>query len=474
MSFLIVESKRELENYINSTKEIWGYRRGTPIRNTVISEDRRKTHSYPLLATVQSSIDHHGRFHTVSIICNRRAAKRLVYWKTSENQPLNLASFMFYVVENEEYLTKYLDKLSQNFHRMMGDLAKQVENYEIAVDDQTFDENRKEPIKLMKANKEPFMIGSLKIGYKDNHRETRISYSLKHYIIHLRDAKKLVYWKKNCSKNSEIVTHFTYDSHQPLTARLPRLRPRAEIEDRWRGGRREEIGQDTPEPPEHRESNSEEVLNNPAGRATNRRPSPFSRPAPLYRPANRPVATEIRTTNADSGGTQIRTNGEGWGALDIIEDTESSEDSVVETAQQTEEGSSVQQINSNTEPDVHQVAVYGEVDAELGRAGDIDERLRRGGAGIAVGTVSGRARTTQGIDERIREAEEEETRAQEEGVQVRREEAINQAIDRTMANTTANSRTYENTEDEAVYHYGAELLDEVSEDSRDTEEEEEG
>jgi len=360
---------------------------------------------------------------------------------------------MFYVVENEEYLTEYLDKLNQDFCQTMGDLAKRADNYEIVIDDQAFDESREMPMKLIRASKEPFMIGSLKVGSKDSHRENRIRYSLQHHIIQLRDAKKLIYWKKDHLKNPET---FGYHGSGQLSAdRLPRFRPsgnqprRSEYVygDMQRGRREREIGQDTPEPPEHGESNIEEVPNDPAGR-TIRLSSPFDRPAPLYRPTvSRATAAGVITTNAGSGRVRTHANGERWRPLDI-EDTESSEDSVVETAQQTEEESSVQQTNNDTEPDVHRIAVYGQVDEGLGRAGDIDERLRRGGE------------------------REEEIQAREEDIQAR-EEAVNQVINRVRTNNETRENG-ENAEDwrevdRAIDQYEARLLDEESEDTRDDE-----
>lgn len=227
MGFNVVKSDQELQDHIKGMKDVWGVRRGAAVRNTIMVENR--LFHYPVFAAIQPSVDHHRSFHIITIICTRRTAKRLVYWKTSKkrlsNKPLYRQPSVFYVMENKESLMEYFSKVDEDFYKWINTFAERAEDCEIVVDDQAFHSAREEVVKLMKISKHPFMINSFKVGVKDRGREDRIKYFLKHFVIQLKDAKRLVYWKKDHypSKTGEKKS-FERPSYFIAANKLPTLR----------------------------------------------------------------------------------------------------------------------------------------------------------------------------------------------------------------------------------------------------------
>lgn len=201
-SFHIIESEQILKNHINYAKELYGVRRKSLIRNVTLIEDRLRPYNYPILAAIQASVDHRKTFHTVSIICPRYTAKKLVYWKTSKNCPISdRSSFMFYIMKDRDDLTEYLNKSGEDFYRVVDELAGRAEGCKLTTDDRSFNAAHSGAIKFMERSEGPIMIASLKVGIKHNDRhddrEDKVKYFLKHYFIQLSEAKKLVHWKKN-------------------------------------------------------------------------------------------------------------------------------------------------------------------------------------------------------------------------------------------------------------------------------------
>ncbi|HUV84648.1 MAG TPA: hypothetical protein VMV86_03015 [Methanosarcinales archaeon] len=222
MSFIIIKSSQDLDNYINNVKNVYGIRREAFIRNTTLLENRHKVCGYPLLAKVLTSIDHRRNFHTVSVICSRHTAKRLVYWRTSKNSlPGNQNSFEFYIVRDKNSLLKYLNQTTDNFYNAIDKLAKRTEGYEIVVDLRSFDKARSEAMAMMEIELDPFMITSVKLGLKDNNDENKLKFFLTHPIVRLADAKNLVYWKKELSKKTKNPFDFLHHAPTPMYVNRP-------------------------------------------------------------------------------------------------------------------------------------------------------------------------------------------------------------------------------------------------------------
>lgn len=200
--FKLVHSQREFMNVIIQVQRIYGGetdRRPRHIQN-IIRSGPGSVSSYPLLCKVERDIEEtEGTPRTITLVCPRRKAKELIYWRTF-NHVKSITSDLFLdrnpfigpltVVMNRGLLEDYIDVAKRCFLDELDHL-KSHSNYPVEADINTTNLNARTCVahKMM-----PVIVTCCRGGYAN---QGIVSYWLYFFVIGLSTAKRLVYHKKN-------------------------------------------------------------------------------------------------------------------------------------------------------------------------------------------------------------------------------------------------------------------------------------